>query len=229
MNEVGAIMEGETELAFVQTVLAPYFQTKGITIWARLPGRVNRQGGVQSWSVIRGDIVRTLKERSSRFCTTMFDYYAMPRDWPGRFEASELPWDKRGAYVERAIFEDLAHHMGSDFRQERFIPYVQMHEFEAILFSDVRRLGAVLTEIFGASSPEIMDQLHSIVVEAGSPEAIDDSPNSAPSKRIISLASGYKKTLHGILVAQRIQLPVICASCLNFNHWITRLEALGTK
>lgn len=229
MNEAGVIVEGETELAFVRTMLAPHLHTKGITLWARLPGHIRRQGGAQSWSVIRNDIIRTLKERTGRYCTTMFDFYALPQDWPGRPEASGLSWDKRGAHMEGALLEDLLRHMGSDFRRERFIPYVQVHEFEALLFSDVHRLGSVLKEIRGSGHPGIVEQLKSILKDAGTPEAIDDSPDSAPSKRILSLISAYKKPLHGILAAQRIQLPVMRAACPNFHQWVSRLEALGVE
>ena len=228
MNDLAAIVEGLTEQAFVRSVLAPELASRGIHMWATLPGRIDKHGGKVPWDRIRRDIVRTLKERSGRFCTIVFDFYAMPNDWPGRSEASALPWEKRGAYVENALLEDLAEHMGKDFRQERFIPYVQVHEFEAILFSDVERLAAVLQELPGATSGDVISRLKAIVKgAAGGPEAINDNPNTAPSKRILSLVTGYRKPIHGVIAAQRIQLSTMRASCPNFGRWLTRLEALS--
>ena len=227
MNEVVAIVEGETEQDFVREVLGPDLLLRGIRIWARLPGRRRRHGGVDSWESIRGDIMRTLKESSGRYCTTMFDFNGMPHNWPGRVEAADLPWDKRGEYVEGALSEDLAKEMGGDFRRERFIPYVQVHEFEAVLFVDADKLAGVLAEICSAKSESLAEQLMTIVNKAGAPEAINDDPNSAPSKRILKLAPGYRKRSHGLIAAQRIQLATMRAACKHFDLWISRLEQLG--
>ena len=227
MNDLAAIVEGQTEQAFVQSVLAPELASRGIHMWATLPGRIHKHGGKVSWETIRRDIVRTLKERSDRFCTTVFDFYAMPNDWPGRSKASALPWEERGAHVEDALLKNLAEHMGKDFRQERFIPYVQVHEFEAILFSDVEGLAGVLRDLPGMRSGDVISRLRKIVDEAGGPEAINDDPNTAPSKRILSLVAGYRKPIHGVIAAQRIQISTMRASCPSFDRWLTRLEALS--
>ena len=220
-------MEGQTEIGFVRAVVAPYLALKGVSLWARLPGHERRRGGVRPWESICGDIVRTLKERRDRYCTTMFDYYAMPRDWPGREDSSRLSWDKRGECVEKALAEDIAGRMSADSRPERFVPYVQVHEFEAVLFSDVQALNEVLSGISGSQPGLLTERLKRIVDDAGAPEAIDDCPETAPSKRLLSLAAGYKKRAHGIIAAKYIGLPVMRAACPHFDRWVTRLEALG--
>jgi hypothetical protein len=228
MNEVGAIVEGETELAFLREVLLPHLSIRGISLWARLPGKRRRHGGVRPWQTILEDIARTLSERPGRCCTTMFDYYAMPTDWPGRAEASALPFECRAAHVENALAESVVQRMGPGFRAERFVPYTQMHEFEAVLFSDVETLADLLATLPWASS-RIAERLADIVNAAGEPEAINDGAETAPSKRIQALARGYRKLQHGVIAAQRIGLAKIRASCPHFNQWVGRLEALGCE
>jgi len=224
MVEVAAIVEGQTEQAFIRTVLQPHLVLKGINIWARLPGRVYRRGGVRHWESVRGDIERTLRESNARVVTTMFDFYGMPANWPGRTDASPLPWEKKGRLVEDALAGDIQARMGVDFAPGRFIPYVQVHEFETILFSDITSLHSVLK---GMRNYPSLETLRKIVAEAGTPEAINDSPRSAPSKRLAGMAPGYQKRLHGVIAAERIGLETIRNGCPNFDRWLTSLEQLA--
>ena len=117
MSEIVAIVEGSTEQTFVRDQLAAHLGQSGISIWAVLSGKNRRQGGVRKWAAARSDILRTLKE--GRYCTTMFDFYAMPQDWPGRAEAAKLPWDQRGSYVEAAIMAHVAGRIGESFDQRQ--------------------------------------------------------------------------------------------------------------
>ena len=105
MNEVVAIVEGQTEQTFVRRQLAAHLVYHGITIWPVLPGKSRNQGGVKKWTVASKDIMRTLKE--GRYCTTMFDYYAMPNSWPGRSDAKSLSWRDRARHVEEEILRML--------------------------------------------------------------------------------------------------------------------------
>ena len=132
MSEVVAIVEGETEQTFVRDQLAAHLGFLNVTIWAVLPGRHRRHGGVKEWPVAREDILRTLKE--GRYCTTMFDYYAMPDSWPGRTFANGLTWDQRASHVEAAMLADIVQMAGNSFNPRQFVPYVQLHEFEALAF-----------------------------------------------------------------------------------------------
>ena len=85
MIDLAIIVEGETEEAFVNRVLAPWLSNLGIGAWAVLPGRGrHRRGGSWPWHSVRDDIVRLLKERVGRVCSILFDYYGLPMEWPGR-------------------------------------------------------------------------------------------------------------------------------------------------
>jgi len=171
--------------------------------------------GIVEYPRARADILATLHEDADSFCTTMFDYYAMPASWPGR-ETAEGDADA----IEEAMLADISAGMGEEFDPRRFIPYVQMHEFEALLFSDPKVLAEGLDSVAESEVRRIRDQF-------ASPEEIDDDPKTAPSKRIQCLDSSYQKRYDGMLISQRIGLDVMRAHCPHFDAWIAKLEALA--
>jgi len=124
----------------------------------------------------------------------MFDYHAMPTDWPGRAEAPAWPHEERAPHVENALAASVAQRMGNGFREERFMPYVQMHEFEAVLFSDVHTLAELLATQSGAVTSGLADRLGEIVSAAGGLEAVNDGPNTAPQKTHPHACAGIPKT-----------------------------------
>lgn len=227
MIDVAIVVEGQTEQAFVTQYLQPHFASLGINIWPTLPGRIFKRGGAKAWEAIRRDILRLLKQRSGRICTTMFDFYALPPDWPGRKDAGLLPLADRADCIEKSLRADVCNAMGSGFRQEYFLPYIQMHEFEALLFSGVGELAELLSTISCRPPSGLATQLEEMVNEAGGPEAINDHPDSAPSKRICSLASGYRKAIHGPIVAGKIGLARLRIACPHFGAWLSNLEKSG--
>lgn len=225
MNEVVAIVEGQTEQAFVNDLLAAHLGSRSTFIWAVLPGRSRKQGGVKEWCVAREDILRTLRE--SRYCTTMFDYYAMPNSWPGRVASKTLPWQQRAAHVETEVMADIVASMGSSFNPSQFIPYVQLHEFEALAFADVQKLAEVtapLRPIFTVD--QLTQHYQSVLDAAGHPEAINDNYATCPSRRITAKVAAYRKPLHGPIVTKRIGLDVLRAQCDHFAAWLATLETL---
>lgn len=225
-------VEGETEKAFIDGVVAPYLGGRGYSsVSARLIGdrraRANRGGGV-SWSSVRKGIVRHLKEDRQAFVTTMVDYYGMPQStstqWPGRVAASSLPAPQRAEAVQNAIAEDIATSMGGTFDPRRFISYVSMHEFEALLFSDCERFASAV------GRPEIAVAMQDVLDQFGDPEAIDDSKETAPSKRIGQLMRPlrYDKVAFAPIATQAIGLDAIRCQCANFARWLERLEGVAS-
>lgn len=227
MSEIVAIVEGQTEQTFVRDHLAVHLGGRGIAFWARLPGRVVRRGGVRAWESVRGDILRTLRERRGRICTTMFDFYAMPNDWPGRTDAAGMPLEQKGNHVEQKILDDLAACAGDDFRRELFIPYVQVHEFETLLFSDVAKMAETLAPVCRSDANSLSTQFRAILDAAGRAEAINDSYETCPSRRITGLVSAYRKPVFGPIIAGRIGLDLLRVACPHFGQWLERLEAVG--
>ena len=219
-------VEGATESSFVDDVLAQHLECRGYALVRAclMGGRVakKQRGGGVSWPSVRGGILRHLKEDRQALATTMVDYYGMPQGgqqaWPGRAEARRCALAERAAFVQNAVAQDIAHHMGANFDRRRFIPYVSMHEFEALLFSDCRRFAE------SVGRPGIAGEMEAILTQFGDPEAIDDSQETAPSKRILALVPTYKKVAMGAIAIQKIGLDIIRGRCQNFDCWLTRLE-----
>ena len=221
-------VEGQTEETFVNAVLGPHLYKLGYSgISARLMGNArqrSRRGGVKPWPDARKEIVNHLRQDSGCIATTMVDYYGLPqgsqRAWPGRAEASRLAFPKKASTIEDLLLADVCQRMGGSFNPDRFIPYVMMHEFEAMLFSDCAAFAR------GIGSPDLAASLQAIRDEFASPEEIDDSPVTAPSKRIATLVPGYQKPTQGTFAIQEIGLDTIRAECPHFRAWLERLESL---
>ena len=220
-------VEGETEEVFVKEVIAPHLHTIGYSLLsARLLGNARqrkRRGGIKPWVVVRSDILNHLREDPGCVATTMVDYYALPQGgsegWPGRAEASRLAFPDKARSVEDALLADIQWEMGSGFNSRWFVPYLMMHEFEAMLFSDC---GAFA---LGIGRPDLAPDLQAILDQFSSPEEIDDSPITAPSKRIATLVPGYEKPTMGTLAALEIGLDAISAQCQHFGDWLERLRS----
>ena len=227
MNELVIIVEGETEQTFVRDQLVAHLALHNVNAWPVLPGRHRNHGGVKKWEIAKQDIIRTLKER--RYCSTMFDYYAMPMDWPGRKEATTKPWAERADHVEAMMHADIVAAMGSSFDPKYFVPYVELHEFEALAFADVQVLASVLAPIGQDITKEgLAERFDEIVSAAGHPEAIDDGCETCPSRRIESIVPAYKKRVLGPTITRRIGINVLRERCTHFGEWLTHLEQLGT-
>jgi len=218
-------VEGQTEETFVNEVLAPHLYSYGLlSVGARLLGG---RGGIRGWDAARRDILKHLRQDRECFNTTMVDYYALPqtraRAWPGRHGAGSLAFERKAGAVEQALLDDIAQEMGDGFDRRRFIPFVTMHEFEGLLFSDCERFGNAI------GRPELFGPFQAIRDQFATPEEINDSPFTAPSKRVKNLAPNYEKPLFGALAALAIGLDAICAECPHFRAWVRALEGLVSQ
>ena len=216
-------VEGQTEESFVNEVLAPHLRGVGYTdVSARLLGNARqrqRRGGIRQWNQVRTEILNHLKEDRFIFATTMVDYYGLPDTWPGRAVAKgQNTLSERVSSVQNALREDISNGLGEDFDPRRFVPYVVMHEFEGLLFSDPERFARSI------GHSDLSSDFLAIRNAFSSPEEINDSPDTAPSKRIKAAYEGYQKPLMGVLAVEEIGLETIRRECSLFNMWIEELE-----
>jgi hypothetical protein len=213
-------VEGQTEEDVVNEVLRDHLVTAGYhSVSARIIGNARlrqRRGGIRPWPSVRRDIINHLKEDAECIATTMVDYYGLPTQWPGRKKASELVFAQKAPCVEKALLDDLADAMDN----RRFVPFVVMHEFEGLLFSDC---GAFSRAI---GRPNLESKFKAIRDQFETPEEINDSPDTAPSKRVEELVPEYEKPLLGALAILEIGLARIRAECVHFDKWLKRLESL---
>ncbi len=224
-------VEGQTEESFVNDILAPHLYGQGFTnVSARLLGNARqreRRGGIKAWQAVKRDIARHLLQDAGAASATFVDFYALPATgdgaWPGREQANQMAFPSKSSSVEFALLREVQGELGHGALNGRFIPFVVMHEFEALLFSCPRRFSE------GIGRPELEAPFQAIRDQFDSPEAINDSPHTAPSKRIEALVPGYQKPLYGTLAALEIGLEPMRAECPLFDAWLKRLEAWGSS
>jgi len=224
MVDVAIVCEGDTEREFCKSVISPYLCARNVALWGTLVGRTGRKrGGIRDWDVYRRELVRHAKERDDRQVGVLVDFYAMPASWPGRSEATTMPAVERGEYVEKALIADLNEEL-----QGRFVPCVQLHEFETLLFVAPEVTARSLSMRATDKSAAVLNRrLVQVVQECGGVEQIDDNPATAPSKRLVKIVNRYDKVAWGVSAVSEVGLDVLRDGCPWLNRWLTSLEALG--
>lgn len=221
-------VEGQTEERFVNELLRPHLKAFDYEhVSARLIGnsrqRDHRGGIVHGWPAVRQGIVNHLRQDPRCLVTTMIDFYGLPREgpkaWPGRDLAARKTFAEKPLTVEHALCADIALAMGTDFNPKRFLPFVVMHEFEALLFSDCEQFAQ------GIQQAKLARSFGEIRAQFRCPEEINDSPQTAPSKRVEALVQGYQKPLLGAGAAERVGLASMRKECPHFRDWLTQLES----
>lgn len=220
MIEVIVVGEGQTEETFVRDVLAPAFGMHDIFLHARLISTSKRgRGGALSGDRVLSFLRKTLRERGDTYVTTLFDLYGLRPDFPGS-GAREVDPIARCEAIEARFATAVVTDSGC--RAGRFLAHIQPYEFEALLFSDVSQFGAVQSE-WSRFVPALQEARGG----AGSPEHINDGPETHPSARLEQLLKPrYDKQLHGSRVAERIGIGRMRSECLHFDAWLSRIEAL---
>lgn len=219
MIRLNILVEGQTEQAFVKRVLAPYLGRRQVFPVARLVevSRSGGRGGVNRYVKVRDDLNRWIKQEQGNdevWFTTMFDFYGWPTDAPGHQSCANIHNVRRRIECfEEKFADDIDHH--------QFMPYLQLHEFEALVLCDVDALSGVYPK-----SRRELEPLHDVVEDHDSPELINDDPNTAPSKRIENYISGYDKVVAGPLVTDEVGLDGLRNQCPHFDEWISKLEQL---
>jgi hypothetical protein len=218
------LCEGQTEERFVKEILAPYLQQFNIFAKAVVlltSKKKNMRGGMLNYEQAKRDLTilfKQYRDNSSErhIFTTMFDYYALPEDFPSASEAAKIQdVRERINCIEQAFSADIANNA--------FIPYIQLHEFEALLFVDITKL------IY--DYPLCEESIHKLKNETdafGDPELINNSPETAPSKRIIKALEdkyNYNKKLSGTNVTSKIGIETLRKNCRHFNDWIAAIVA----
>lgn len=219
--EVAVLVEGHSEFKFVKEVLAPHLKRNGVFMSAYLLEKPGQAGGDVKFARAQRDITSRFKQGSNTFVTLMVDFYKIKKDWPGFDEAKKQATHKKKAEVMNAATLKAVSEMLPDlWVEKRFIPYLSMHELEALYFSDPPTLAAKL----GVN----LEEIEAVLRERCEPENINDSEQTAPSKRLEGFSTRYKKTTTGIAIAQKIGIQKMRDACPLFNAWLTRIEELAT-
>lgn len=225
---IHVLCEGQTEQGFVEEVLKPYLIEQGIksvkSILLSTDKKKNTSGGIFSFTQAHShlDILNKMHQDSKYehyVFTTMFDYYALPSSFPKYSESQKIEDKyKKIEFLENAF---------SEYEQnKRFIPYLQLHEFEALVFCGIE----YLPQLYPGCEKRIKI-LQDALSTTGNPELINNNPNTAPSKRIIKAIEGekkkviyhYNKPSTGKYITKQVGIEALRSKCKHFNEWIEKL------
>ncbi|MBF0555891.1 MAG: DUF4276 family protein [Nitrospirae bacterium] len=217
-------VEGQTEERFVNKILAKYLDHSKMSVSASCittmidkKRNVTHKGGLPNYKIAKDNITSLLKhnKKAQEFrLTTMFDLYALPNDFPEYDKALQI----KDKYAKVKFLEE---ELAKNINDTKFIPYIQLHEFEAIILADPKHLDI--------AHPDYDKEIKKIIamVADGNPELINDNYDTIPSRRIIKEIPEYDKAASGPIVAGEIGIAKIREKCKHFDNWLTTLEALG--
>jgi hypothetical protein len=193
MMRLGISVEGPTEREFVNRVLKPHLTEAG---W-NVVKAVSMDGGV-SLRRFRTEI--RLLAAQFECVTTFYDFYGF-QDRNGRdINALELEMREAAGGLPN------------------FIPYLQQHEFEALIFADPPTVAAEFQQA------NAVNAINAILNECGGAENINHGYDTCPSRRLKRLFTAYDKVRHGPPLANKIGLPRIREACPRFDQWLAKLE-----
>lgn len=211
MKRLYIIVEGQTEQEFVNSMIAPYMQQHGVYSVIPLLIRTSKtgRGGFGNYEHLKNDAKRLLSSKKSDFVVSTFvDFFRIP----------EVPqkerWEKKATHNEQV--EEMEQCIAEDINDSRFIPYIQLHEFEALLFSSNKGFESFFSEDDAKDTQQIINTFNN-------PEDINTTPTGAPSKRLLAIKDDYDKVLEGNLIALEVGINNILTKCPRFRAWIEKL------
>jgi Domain of unknown function (DUF4276) len=207
MKKLIIICEGQTEVEFVKKSIRPYLQQNGIEIIKPISLNGLSRGSYQK---IKNDAIKFLSQSTKDIVTTFIDFYKLPTDFPNYDIAmANFQIDSKILNLESALSEFVDH--------PNFIPYIQLHEFEALLFSNINGF-----KYLSLDKRKIIE-IENIINEFSNPELINNGIFTAPAKRLKKIIPEYNKPTFGNIIAQANGFSVILEKCPRFNYWIKKL------
>ena len=211
MKRLYIIVEGQTEQEFVNSMIAPYMQQHGVYTVTPLLIRTSKtgRGGFVNYEHLKNDAKKLLSSKKSDFVVSTFvDFFRIP----------EVPqkerWEKKATHIEQV--EEMEQCIAEDINDSRFIPYIQLHEFEALLFSSNKGFESFFSEDNAKDTQQIINTFNN-------PENINTTPTGAPSKRLLAIKDDYDKVIEGNLIALEVGINDILTKCPRFRAWIEKL------
>jgi hypothetical protein len=216
MKRIIIVCEGPTEQEFCKDVLQSHFNP--IEIYLHFPIIKKSGGGIVAWGVLKKQIENHLRQEAEALVTTLIDYYGIlaKHQFPGWDAASKIidknaKMDMLESCMKNSIHSDI---------NNRFIPYIQLHEFEGLLFNDIN----IFNDNFHQQDFIDKPELEKTINDYPNSEFINDTAENSPSYRLKRMIKGYNKIVYGAILAQSIGLLKIRNKSPRFNNWIKSLE-----
>jgi hypothetical protein len=219
MRTINIIVEGPTEEEFVTSSIAPYLEGFGIINAVPIPLETSTgfYGGDIRYSRYRDNAIKLLISDPNCIVTSLIDFYELRTDFPGYVAAFAM------AYRNDSV-QHIEQEISLDINNPRLVPYIQLHEFEGLLFADIKG--------FQTYFPKIINHAQYIINQYPNPEMINDSPATTPAARLKEIFSKiprrYDKPFHGPMIALANGITPVLAKCPRFKNWIDILIAKST-
>lgn len=221
MRRVYVVVEGLTEESFVKDVLGPVLWGHQVYLMPVILGTPGHKGGNTNYIRVKKDILVLLKQDATACCSTMLDFYGLGNGFPGFPLPGAVPNIEKVTRIEQAVRADIMREVPDRRADFRLIPYLQLHEYLGLLFSDPASFAS------GIGQPHLARQFQTIRDGFSTPEDINDDANTAPSKRVLGAYSSYRKVLDGTAAARAVGIARMRQECPHFRAWIETLESLG--
>ncbi len=209
------LVEGDTEEEFIKNLVAGHFKDKCFVqpIKITTNPKLGKRGGFTTYKHLKTDVENLLRQKRDKIITSFVDYFRLPKDIPNFDNCQKIDYiDNRLECLEEAIKNDIGH--------DNFYPYIQKHEFEALLFSSNRGFE-------NCYDKATVRKTAKIIKEYSNPEEINDNPITSPSNRLKKIVPTYNKVLEGNIIALDVGLETILAKCPRFKNWIENLVNLA--
>lgn len=217
MKRLVIVVVGDSEKEFIDKLLRPYLYAKGLYSVNCFKIK-HTKGGLTKYQHLKTDLINCVYE-SNVLVSTLIDFYALPKDFPKYEEAKTIVnRENRLAFLEKAIVEDMEAEKENSF--PNLLPYIQLHEFEALVFSSMDAIKSLYS-----NEDAKFNQLEQIIAAYPNPEDINDSPQTAPSKRLKNnqLIRGYNKVTDGIMIIEEAGIENVLNKCPRFKTWVETL------
>jgi len=210
MIRVAISVEGQTEDEFCKQLLVPYLRNYNIELTSIIIKTKTKKcgttykGGCINLDRVQSELTKILPNFD--YVTTFYDLYG---------------FDIEGIHTA----EDLENKISELFNNNRkLISYIQKYEFETLLFSEP----SYYEDYFDDNEAKV--EIENIINSCGGVENINNSRETAPSKRINKLFDKYDeqydKVFHGVSIADDIGLDIILEKCDRFRNWIDKINNL---
>ena len=207
---IGVVCEGQTETDFIKQLNKKCFNKLNISL---KPVGINDEQKNIGGNISIARIVDFLHKHSNMYpmLTTFIDFYRLKNK--GNKKVSELEEE-----IKKEFYKD------NKYRNKILIPYIQMHETEALWFSDIN----AIIQVKNANKKQKED-LSKIIEKYKNPEDINDSYETAPSKRLENIFCDYSKVIDGKEISNKISINIFIEKCPRFSKWVNEISNLQKK
>lgn len=218
MKHLYIIVEGQTELEFVNRLLIPFFTLRGLnTNIQGIP--IDMKGGGHGFNNIehfKNTVKPLLFIENEPIITTMIDHYGINSEvkLPNYTNCiTNIDIEQRILCMEKSLAEVVNSIKTYSF----FIPNILRHEMETLFYANPE-------QGFDLEDEKIKNAVLDICKQYPNIEDINSTPQGAPSKRLeeIYKAHGkkYNKPADGVDIAELTGLETILEKCPRFRLWL---------